>query len=550
MAWHRLCTRRWSTLARLVVLAGALALAWLLVSLVPPLDGWTGAGPADGADSSAPRTGSAPAPLVHPRPPLPEPQQLRGGDTDGPRERTGASGRRRPAVPRRAPAAPAPTGAAPPPARTTAAASAAPSPDAASGRKRTPARAQLEPMPHAEAPKSDPAASIVAAAAGNVSAMRAMVAQMNAQQIVLNADRFPNVSRDRVVIVVQVHNRAAYLRHLLESLGDVVGIEEALLVVSHDYASSEMLELVRQRVIFARCIQIFFPWAMQLFPDRFPGTDSRDCARDQTKQQAKQLGCLNAETPDMYGHYREARFTMIKHHWWWKLNTVFDGLRETRHDRGLVLLLEEDHFVAPDLLLALRLLARARQQHCPDCNLLNAGNYLSPRYAELDRAYVAGWTSNQLNIGFAFDRAFWRQLRQCSQAFCSYDDYNWDWTLQSLSYTCLPAPVKSLVATVPRVFHIGACGMHWQHNRAKTTDFVADMHQHGDCDATDHVRQLRSALAANRARALAITEVRITDAVVRQQRPSPNGGWADPRDIELCMSYVVDPPAAATMQLP
>ena len=35
------------------------------------------------------------------------------------------------------------------------------------------------------------------------------------------------------------------------------------------------------------------------------------------------MGCINAETPDMYGHYRQAPFTMIKHHWWWKVSSLY-----------------------------------------------------------------------------------------------------------------------------------------------------------------------------------------------------------------------------------
>ena len=35
---------------------------------------------------------------------------------------------------------------------------------------------------------------------------------------------------------------------------------------------------------------------------------------------ARVKGCLNAEYPDQYGHYREADYTMTKHHWWWKVN--------------------------------------------------------------------------------------------------------------------------------------------------------------------------------------------------------------------------------------
>jgi len=36
-------------------------------------------------------------------------------------------------------------------------------------------------------------------------------------------------------------------------------------------------------------------------------------------RRAMKLKCLNAETPDKYGHYREAKFSQIKHHWFWKV---------------------------------------------------------------------------------------------------------------------------------------------------------------------------------------------------------------------------------------
>ena len=31
------------------------------------------------------------------------------------------------------------------------------------------------------------------------------------------------------------------------------------------------------------------------------------------------LGCLNKDFPDRYGHYREAKYTQTKHHWFWKV---------------------------------------------------------------------------------------------------------------------------------------------------------------------------------------------------------------------------------------
>lgn len=33
---------------------------------------------------------------------------------------------------------------------------------------------------------------------------------------------------------------------------------------------------------------------------------------------AAKLNCVGS--PDLYNHYREARFTQTKHHWWWKAN--------------------------------------------------------------------------------------------------------------------------------------------------------------------------------------------------------------------------------------
>ena len=77
------------------------------------------------------------------------------------------------------------------------------------------------------------------------------------------------------------------------------------------------------------------------------------------------------------------------------------------------------------------------------------------------------WVSNKHNMGMAFNRVTWNKLRKCAGDFCSYDDYNWDWSLQHVAQSCLPlskgvgvAPrVDSslIVMTMraPRVFHMG-----------------------------------------------------------------------------------------------
>ena len=34
---------------------------------------------------------------------------------------------------------------------------------------------------------------------------------------------------------------------------------------------------------------------------------------------AREMGCQNREYPDKYGHYREAKYSQTKHHWFWKV---------------------------------------------------------------------------------------------------------------------------------------------------------------------------------------------------------------------------------------
>lgn len=46
------------------------------------------------------------------------------------------------------------------------------------------------------------------------------------------------------------------------------------------------------------------------------------------------MGCVNSKWPDLYGHYREAKFTQTKHHWWWKANRIYNELRVTKNYDG------------------------------------------------------------------------------------------------------------------------------------------------------------------------------------------------------------------------
>ena len=76
--------------------------------------------------------------------------------------------------------------------------------------------------------------------------------RLNDKQRVLNADKFPPLSNDGgLVLIVQVHKRENYLKQLFESLRRAKGIENVLLVISHDYYYDDMNTVV-ESVDFCR----------------------------------------------------------------------------------------------------------------------------------------------------------------------------------------------------------------------------------------------------------------------------------------------------------
>ncbi|OAD51927.1 Alpha-1,6-mannosyl-glycoprotein 2-beta-N-acetylglucosaminyltransferase [Eufriesea mexicana] len=322
-------------------------------------------------------------------------------------------------------------------------------------------------------------------------------------------------------------------------------------------------------------MQIFYPHSIQTHPRSFPGEDSNDCPRNIRKEQALNLGCINADHPDLYGHYREAKFTQTKHHWWWKANHVFDQLSITRNHTGMILFLEEDHYVAEDFLHVLSLMERTCKHSCKRCNVLSLGTYLKTYnyFADFSRflgvnsalqkeflrglkrwetstrqhsvkiedvaAEVIPWISSKHNMGMAFNRVTWNKLRKCAAQFCSYDDYNWDWSLQHIAQTCMPpskgagiAPrtdsgLITMMMRAPRVFHIGECGVH---------------HKKTNCESTAVIAKVQNVLKAAREH-LFPTQLTLTVAgtAKKSKLRKGNGGWGDTRDHRLCWNITVYP---------
>ncbi|XP_064382797.1 alpha-1,6-mannosyl-glycoprotein 2-beta-N-acetylglucosaminyltransferase-like [Halichondria panicea] len=249
----------------------------------------------------------------------------------------------------------------------------------------------------------------------SVELLRKKLVTLNREERILNADKFAPLGNDDIILIVQVHKRVAYLRQLLDSLRAARGVEEVLLVVSSDYYYEEMNQIV-ESVDFCKVLQIFYPFSLQGFPDSFPGQSKTDCPRDVNREKAIEMNCTNALHPDSFGHYREAKVTAIKHHWWWKVNTVFDHLRVTTDFNGYVFFLEEDHYLSPDFVHVAKRLVALKREQCQDCDLVNMGTYQKSSFAAMSsQASPSLWNAGKNNMGFGMDRSTWNTIKGCRE---------------------------------------------------------------------------------------------------------------------------------------
>lgn len=362
----------------------------------------------------------------------------------------------------------------------------------------------------------------------NITEIKRQIVRYNDMQMVLNEDVFGPLQNDSVIIVVQVHTRITYLRHLIVSLAQARDISKVLLVFSHDFYDDDINDLVQQ-IDFCKVMQIFYPYSIQTHPNEYPGVDPNDCPRNIKKEQALITNCNNAMYPDLYGHYREAKFTQTKHHWIWKANRVFNELEVTRYHTGLVLFLEEDHYVAEDFLYLLAMMQQRTKDLCPQCNVLSLGTYLKTfnYYTYHSKVEVMPWVSSKHNMGFAFNRTTWSNIRKCARHFCTYDDYNWDWSLQHVSQQCLRRKLHAMIVKGPRVFHIGECGVHHKNKNCESNQVISKV---------QHVLRIARNSHQLFPRSLTLT---VPSLMKKSKLRKGNGGWGDLRDHELCLNMTL-----------
>jgi len=413
------------------------------------------------------------------------------------------------------------------------------------------------------------------------------IKEANRAQTIWNYDSFGPINNDTIVIVVQVHDRIKYLRHLIRSLSLAGGIDQTLLIFSHDVWDEQLNYLVRS-IDFAKVLQIFYPFSLQTHEHTFPGESHRDCPRDADVRRASALKCINAAWPDIHGHYREAKFTQTKHHWWWKANQVFHSLDVLKNFPGYVLFLEEDHYVSVDFLHVLSLMIKEKNKLGSQVDILCLGTYLrkfnfktnsrqnardpianGARQARkltsveqmkkkepnlgysrqllwvsdilrsimsiFNKAEVSEWVSSKHNMGMAFTKTEWNKIVGCSSSFCKYDDYNWDWSLQHVSLNCVKEKLQVMMVKGPRVFHIGECGVH---------------HKKSHCDSDAVIDKLQTILKTASPYffpdSVSVSRLNTRKKIKLKKA---NGGWGDKRDHWLCMNFTLSSFDMASGQL-
>jgi len=281
---------------------------------------------------------------------------------------------------------------------------------------------------------------------GEIRRILNLISSVNDLQQIFNWERFGPLTSNSSVIIIQVHFRLEYLVLLIQSLSRVKGIEDSLLIFSHDVYSLEMNSLIKQ-IHFARVLQIFLPFTSQLTPEFFPSVPSGE------------------------GHNKVVSYSLAKQHWWWKAHFAFDRLRVLRNHDGVIHFLEEDFYAVPDWLSVMTKLEKMmRDNVCLGCHVLHAGPLLEGELIEktwknneiLNKIIVTDFHDPTCNRGLAFNRTVWKRIQQCANVFCeTYNEQSWDYSLMEVSFKCLPSRLSVLNPQAARILHTGDCGMHF-----------------------------------------------------------------------------------------
>ena len=103
----------------------------------------------------------------------------------------------------------------------------------------------------------------------------------------------------------------------------------------------------------------------------------------------------------------------VQHHWWWMMNTVWDGLPETKRFEGHMLFVEEDHYLMPNALTTMTALLSLKNRVCPKCSFANLA--ASNVKVHINQGMEGPVVEQMSNIGYAFNRSVWETFHKSTQ---------------------------------------------------------------------------------------------------------------------------------------
>lgn len=267
----------------------------------------------------------------------------------------------------------------------------------------------------------------------NLVNLRLHINKHNLYSRVRNWKRFKLLKETSLMIVVQVHRDIIGLQTLIRSLLDARHIEEVLLVFSHSYYSDMVNSIVRS---IKKCgvLQLYYPYSVQLNENKFPGRDKDDCVIDSEKQ------CSS----------RNAFKAERKHHWWWTAHYIFDEFDISSDFKGLVVFLEEYHYVAPDFIYMLRLMRRTFYFY-PSVGFVTFGRPGTGALTNFDMLSLESWKP-PYTLGLAFNRTFWRLIKENAMYFCTFNDNDWSYSLYNAIHNFNRGFVEMVTCAAQRVF--------------------------------------------------------------------------------------------------
>ncbi|KAL7672886.1 hypothetical protein ACOME3_007765 [Neoechinorhynchus agilis] len=199
-----------------------------------------------------------------------------------------------------------------------------------------------------------------------------------------------------------------------------------------------------------------------------------------------------------------------------------------------VWLLEEDFYILPDAVHMIK-----QMESIPDCSdeLMTIGHFHSTSFGDkelFDAIFVGTYRYYSL-ASAVFSQRIWNRLQAHANFFCSYNDYNWDWTMLQLLKFKEPQIMKCKIA-FSRIMHIGK----WYKimvndiTQFSSSHIFSGFHHHDtqSCSPADAVEKIEQYI--ERDADFFFKGKRVIRSNEPEGRIDPNGWWDSQFQYQLC----------------